>query len=99
MRIVEEADSVLVEVLPEVVVLDEERPADEAAVEGLDNKGPEANFEVVSVKYLVYFTIRRQQCFTIPKARHLLSPLLWARKTSLPSRAGRRQSLMLSCWA
>ena len=53
MTIVEEADSVLVEVLPEVVVLDEERPADEAAVEGLDNEGPEADLEVVSVKYFI----------------------------------------------
>ena len=44
MTIVEEADSVLVEVLPDVVVLDEECSADEAAVEGLDNKGPEADF-------------------------------------------------------
>ena len=59
MTIVEEADGVLVEVLPDVVVLDEEGSTDEAAVEGLDNKGPEADFEVVSVKDLIDFPTRR----------------------------------------
>ena len=51
----EKGDDVLVEVLLDMVVLDEEGLANESAVEGLNDKGPEADFEVVFVKDLVDF--------------------------------------------
>ena len=63
MTIVEEADGILFEVLPDVVVLNEESSTNEAAVEGLDDKGPEADLEVVSVKDLVDFLKFCQQIF------------------------------------